>query len=110
VQVPGRGKKEVQAVKGRLLSRGAYVCLGILSGNLWSMHAHKTTVTVLAGHEVVVRLPDDFPPGEADVIVMPHATVASGRESGADFDRFLASLPTAPVVSLDSLDRGDLYR
>ena len=74
------------------------------------MHAHKTTVTVLADHEVFVRLPDDFPPGEADVIVMPREAVASVRDSGADFDRFLASLPTAPVVSLDSLDRGDLYR
>jgi hypothetical protein len=74
------------------------------------MHAHKTTVTVLAGHEVVVRLPDDFPQGEADVIVMPRPTGASAQESGANFDRFLASLPIAPVVSLDSLDRAELYR
>ena len=74
------------------------------------MHAHRTTVTVLADHEVVVRLPDDFPPGEADVIVMPRPTVTSARESVAEFDRFLASLPPAPVVTLDSLDRGDLYR
>ena len=74
------------------------------------MRAHKTTVTVLADHEVVVRLPDDFPPGEADVIVMPRAPTPSGREPGATFDRFLAALPVAPVVSLESLDRGDLYR
>ena len=74
------------------------------------MHAHKTTVIVLADHEVVVRLPSDFPPGEADVIVMPRVAVAPARDSGANFDRFLASLPTAPVISLNSLDRGDLYR
>jgi hypothetical protein len=74
------------------------------------MHAHKTTVTVLADHEVVVRLPDDFPPGEADVTVIPRTSVAVTRASGDDVDRFLASLPTAPVVSLASLDRGDLYR
>jgi hypothetical protein len=74
------------------------------------MHAHKTTVTVHADHQVSVRLPDDFPPGEADVIVMPRAPVASGHESGATFDRFLASLPAAPVVALESLDRSDLYR
>ena len=74
------------------------------------MHAHKTTVTVHADHEVVVRLPDDFPPGEADVIVMPRAPVPSGREPGASFDRFLSCLPAAPVVALESLDRGDLYR
>jgi len=86
------------------------VCLAVLSGNLWNMHAHKTTVTVLADHQVVVRLPEGFPPGEADVIVIPRRDAASARESGGDFDRFLASLPTAPVVSLDSLDRGELYR
>jgi hypothetical protein len=74
------------------------------------MHAHKTTVTVPADHEVVVRLPDDFPPGEADVVVTPRPNMALARESAADFDRLLASLPTAPVVSLDSLDRGELYR
>ena len=89
---------------------GANVCRARPSGSLWGMHAHKTTVTVLADHEVVVRLPDDFPPGEADVIVMPRASEATGHGSGAaNFDRFLASLPAAPVVSIASLDRGDIY-
>jgi len=67
------------------------------------MHAHKTTVTVRADHQVVVRLPDDFPSGEAEVTITPRPTVAS-------FDTFLASLPAAAVVSLESLDRGLLYR
>lgn len=47
---------------------------------------------------------------KADVIVMPRAPVPSGHEPGAAFDRFLASLPAAPVVALESLDRGDLSR
>jgi hypothetical protein len=74
------------------------------------MHAHKTTVTVREDHQVVVRLPDDFPAGEAEVIITPRPTVASSHESVAAFDGFLASLPTAPVVSLESLDRGLLSR
>jgi hypothetical protein len=74
------------------------------------MNAHKTTVTVLADHQVVVRLPDDFPSGEADVIVFPRAPANEVHRSAADFDSFLAALPSAPVVTLASLDRGELYR
>jgi hypothetical protein len=74
------------------------------------MHAHRTTVTVRADHEVVVHLPADFPPGEADVIVLPRPVTPPPQDAVAQFDRFLASLPTAPVISLDSLDRGELYR
>lgn len=74
------------------------------------MHAHKTTVTVRADHEVVLRLPDDFPPGEADVIVLPRPAAVEPFEVAADFDRFLAALPSAPVVPLASLDRDELYR
>jgi hypothetical protein len=74
------------------------------------MLAHKTTVTVREDHQVVVRLPDDFPAGEAEVIVMPRPTTTSPHEAAAEFDRLLASLPAAPVVALDSLDRGELYR
>ena len=74
------------------------------------MQAHKTTVTVREDHQVVVHLPDDFPAGEAEVIVMPHPTTISSNEAAAAFDRLLASLPTAPVITLDSLDRGELDR
>ena len=80
------------------------------SGTLRIMHAHKTTVTVHEDHQVVVHLPDDFPAGEAEVIVMPRSIPSSSHEAVAKFDRLLASLPTAPVVSLDSLDRGKLNR
>jgi hypothetical protein len=41
------------------------------------MHAHKTTVTVAADHQVVVRLPDDFPPGEAEVIIAPRPAASA---------------------------------
>jgi hypothetical protein len=34
------------------------------------MHAHKLNVTIPAEHEVAFRLPDDFPAGPAEVIVL----------------------------------------
>ena len=82
----------------------------VISAKFEAMHAHKTTVTVRENHQVVVRLPDDFPAGEAEVTITPRPTVASSHEAVATFDDFLASLPVAPVVSLDSLDRGLLSR
>ena len=75
-----------------------------------TMHAHKTTVTVHKDHQVVVRLPDDFPAGEAEVIITPRPAMVPPHDSVAAFDSFLASLPNAPVVSLESLDRGLLSR
>ena len=74
------------------------------------MHAHKTTVTVREDHQVVVRLPDDFPAGEAEVIILPRPATTSMPGAATEFDLFLASLPAAPVVSLDSLDRSLLCR
>jgi hypothetical protein len=38
------------------------------------MHAHKLSITVPADHEVAIRLPDDFPPGPAEVIVLATRT------------------------------------
>ena len=83
---------------------------GAASANIVPMPAHKTTVTVRADHQVVVRLPDDFPPGETEVVITPRPTAPSPPEAVAEFDRFLAGLPAAPVVTLESLDRGSLYR
>ena len=34
------------------------------------MHAHKIKVTIPANHELTFRLPDDFPPGPAEVIII----------------------------------------
>jgi hypothetical protein len=74
------------------------------------MHAHRTTVIVREDQQVVVHLPDDFPAGEAEVIFLPHPTATSPHEAVAEFDRMVASLPAAPVISFDALDRGELYR
>lgn len=34
------------------------------------MHAHKLKITVPQDHQVEIRLPEDFPPGPAEVIVL----------------------------------------
>ena len=47
------------------------------------MHAHKLQVTVPTDHdrEISVRLPDDFPPGPAEVIVLADSLNAQGDVS-----------------------------
>jgi hypothetical protein len=49
------------------------------------MHAHKLLVTVPADHRIVVELPDDFPAGAAEVIVLsaPRAERKVVRLGGA---------------------------
>jgi hypothetical protein len=58
---------------------------------------------------VVVRLPDDLPTREADVVISPRPTTPAPAEVAAEIDRFLAALPAAPVIPLRSLDRDELY-
>jgi hypothetical protein len=38
------------------------------------MRAHKQNITVAADHEVAFRLPDDFPPGVVEIIVLAAPT------------------------------------
>ena len=38
------------------------------------MHAYKQQVTVPSDHGLAIRLPDDFPPGPAEVIVLAMAS------------------------------------
>lgn len=44
------------------------------------MHAHKLNIIIPVGHEIAIRLPDDFPPGPAEVIVL--ATPAASERAG----------------------------
>lgn len=37
------------------------------------MHAHKVKVTIPADHHVTITLPEDFPAGPAEVIVLAEA-------------------------------------
>jgi hypothetical protein len=45
------------------------------------MRAHKLNVTVPADHEIAIRLPDDFPQGPAEIIIL--ATPGMSDHRGA---------------------------
>ena len=75
------------------------------------MHAHKLKVTVPDSHQVVVRLPDDFPAGEAEVTVVSRCP--DEASSADDFvwpQAWGVSLPAAPTIPVESIDRAELYR
>jgi hypothetical protein len=75
------------------------------------VHAHKLNVTVPDSHQLVVRLPDDFPPGEAEIIVVSSAAEEPAHaDDFASLEEWAASLPTSPPVPLDAFERGELYR
>jgi hypothetical protein len=54
------------------------------------MQAHKQTVTVPEDHQLEIRLPNDFPAGPAEVIVL--ASPRSRSESQKDMLRALQEL------------------
>ncbi|MGK3983574.1 hypothetical protein WME99_11080 [Sorangium sp. So ce136] len=62
------------------------------------MRAYKLNVNVADDHRVAVTLPDDFPPGPAEVIVLAVTTVASKEPRLA---RVLGSLSSAAPASID---------
>lgn len=75
------------------------------------MQAHRERVIVPEDHEVTVKLPSDFPAGEAEVIVL--AAASAPRPGRQPFRSWLADLhrrlPEAPSVPLEALRRENLY-
>lgn len=73
------------------------------------MHAHKLQVTVSPDHDLAIRLPDDFPLGPAEVIVL---AVTMPRERVAPVARPLEPHPVLgkivfhedPALPLDPED------
>ncbi len=75
------------------------------------MHAHKLKVTVPDTHQVLVRLRADFPAGEAEITVVSRAMPeVAPLDDFAWLKAWSASLPPAPTISLEALDRSGLYR
>jgi hypothetical protein len=79
------------------------------------MHAHRERVTITEEHEVKVSLPQDFPAGDAEVIVIAEGRLgpAIAGDPSTDFDDWLdtilSQLPPAPTVPLEALRRENLY-
>jgi len=76
------------------------------------MRRYEQRVTVTDEREVVVRLPSDFSPGEARVIVL--SAVAAPKRSPAELvqwlDDWIASLPKVPQLPDSAFDRDSIYR
>lgn len=63
------------------------------------MRAHKVKMTVPATHELTVHLPEDFPPGEAEITVVSRAAEATtANDDFAWLEAWRAALPPAPTV------------
>jgi len=67
------------------------------------MHAHKLNVTVQPDHRLAIDLPDDFPQGPAEVIVLAHVQAASPvsqREAGKEGteEAFARLFPRDPAL------------
>lgn len=74
------------------------------------MRAHKVRVVVSESHEVSVRLPSDFPRGEAELTIVTEGDAPVARERlGGWLDRLLAKVPEAPGLSLDATRRESIY-
>ena len=75
------------------------------------MLAHRTKVVVSSDHQLIVKLPSDFPAGQAEVIVLSVDPACNEqRESFNDWlEGVLRNLPAAPVVPLEALRRENLY-
>ena len=77
------------------------------------MKAHKLKVTIPEDHQVEIRLPEDFPPGPAEVIVLANST--GNKESGAAHSDMLRSLQKLRALKLTPeeeriLDEFDEFR
>jgi len=83
------------------------------------MHAHKIQIVVADDHEVRIKLPSDFPPGKAELIVIADAPAATrlampeGADAAREFQQWLdarlGEVPRAPVLPSEAFDRSAIY-
>jgi hypothetical protein len=64
------------------------------------VHAHKSKVTIREDHRVEVRLPDDFPEGPAEVIILANRSTYPAEQQQA-----LAALAELRSVQLTSEEK-----
>jgi hypothetical protein len=75
------------------------------------MRALKLKVIVSDNNQITIQLPEDFPKGEAEIIVLhQEEPTPSAQEKIKALHAWIASLPPAAPVPMEALDRGELYR
>jgi hypothetical protein len=74
-----------------------------------AMRAHRVKVQISEDHELRVKLPSDFPPGEAEVIVLESRDEAEETTRALTVDELLAAgikpPPGVEPVSLEDMER-----
>ena len=76
------------------------------------MQVHKTRAIISEDHRLTVELPSDFPPGDAEVIVLaPAAGTQPAKQTSfrIRLDEILVRLPETPAPSAESLRRENMY-
>lgn len=75
------------------------------------MLAHRLKIVIPENHEVTLRLPDELPPGAAEIIVLSDASTASIPAATVEtwLMKLSANVPDAPVIPLEALRRENLY-
>lgn len=58
----------------------------------FDVHAHKLKVTIPKDHRIELRLPEDFPAGPAEVIVLAHPVGSEPQKLSSAQERALANL------------------
>lgn len=75
------------------------------------MLAHRLKIVIPENHEITLRLPDDLPPGAAEIIVLSDPSAASVPAGTVEtwLESLSANVPDAPVIPLEALRRENLY-
>ena len=80
------------------------------------MYAYKSRVKISNDRELVIKLPNDIPEGDAEVIILsasnPEINTANSNSNGliSRLDEWISQIPPVPHIPLSSLDRGELYK
>jgi hypothetical protein len=75
------------------------------------MLAHRVKIVIPENHEITLRLPDELPPGAAEIIILSESPVASVPADTVEnwLKSLSANVPNAPVIPLEALRRENLY-
>jgi hypothetical protein len=80
------------------------------------MYAYKSRVKILNDRKLTIKLPNDIPEGEAEVIVLSEnkPVISTATSDSNDLikrlDEWINQIPPVPHIPLSSLDRNELYK